>query len=101
LRGRRSGEIAKLLRAAVRSEAPECECQVVLDETEALRTALSEVEADEVVVIFYEKLDPVLSVLDEFGAAPAQTVPHLFSRMSEYLQTRATGAQAYQRFAQR
>jgi len=79
LRGRRRGEIAELLRAAAMSEAPECECQVVLDETEALRIALSEIEPGEVVVIFYEKLDPVLSVLDEFGAAPAQT----FSRESK------------------
>ncbi len=99
LRGRRSGEIAKLLRAAAISEAPDCECQVVLNETEALRTALNEAEPGEVVVIFYEKLDPALAVLDEFGATPAQMVPHLFSRMNEHF--RAPGAPAYQRFAQR
>jgi cyanophycin synthetase len=99
LRGRRRGEIAGLLRAAAMSEAPECECQVVLDETEALRTALSEIEPDEVVVIFYEKLGPALAVLDEFGAAPAQMVPHLFLQMNEYRSV--VGAPAYQRFAQR
>jgi cyanophycin synthetase len=100
LRGRRGGEIAELLRAAVMSEAPECECQIVLDETEALRTALSEIEPDEVVVIFYEKLDPALSVLKEFGAAPAQMVPQLLSRMNESSPASATRAFIRRRFAQ-
>ena len=77
LRGRRSGEVAEMLRRAILNEAPDRECRVILDEIAALRTALRELGPDEILVIFYEKLDPVLSLLREFGAEPVQTVPQL------------------------
>ncbi|HKQ72436.1 MAG TPA: cyanophycin synthetase [Blastocatellia bacterium] len=90
LRGRRKGEIADLLRRAVISEAPGRDCRIVLDEIAALRTAIDEIEQDDVIVIFYEKLDPALSLLKEIGATPAQSVPRLFHSAESFLQS-ATG----------
>lgn len=75
LRGRRPGEIARLLLDAVREESPGLECQIVLDEAEALRTALRELQPGEVIVLFYEKLDSVLRTLQEYGAIPARSIP--------------------------
>ncbi len=89
LRGRRSGEIAELLRRAVMREAPDRECRIALDEVEAIRTALREIRSGEVVVIFYDQLEPALALLEEFGATPAQSVPRLFSAMADYRQSSA------------
>jgi cyanophycin synthetase len=90
LRGRRRGEIAGLLRRAVMSEAPGRSCRVALDENDAMRTAIEEMESGDVVVIFYEKLGPALSLLEQFGASPAQSGPRLFHCVESLLQT-ATG----------
>jgi cyanophycin synthetase len=89
-RGRRRGEIAGLLRRAVMSEAPGRDCRVELDEIAAMRMAVEEIGPGDVVVIFYEKLDPALSLLKQFGAKPAQSVPRLFYSAESLLQS-ATG----------
>jgi cyanophycin synthetase len=75
LRGRRPGEVADLLHQAIHNEAPERECRIVLDETEALQTALNESGPGEVIVIFYEKIDPVTRILAEVGAKPVESIP--------------------------
>jgi cyanophycin synthetase len=89
-RGRRRGEIADLLRRAVMSEAPGRDCRVMFDEIAAMRAAIEEIEPGDVVVIFYEKLDPALSLLEQFGAKPAQSVPRIFHSAESFLQS-ATG----------
>jgi cyanophycin synthetase len=89
-RGRRRGAIADLLRRAVMSEAPGRDCRVELDEIAAIRMALEEIKPGDVVVIFYEKLAPALSLLEQFGARPAQSVPRVFYSAESFLQS-ATG----------
>jgi cyanophycin synthetase len=74
LRGREPGEVAKLLCAAVNDEWPGTECRIVLDEVEALREELQSLDDGQVVVIFYDKLEPVLRVLEERGAAPVGAI---------------------------
>lgn len=72
LRGRRPGEVPEILCRAVTAEVPHRECNVVLDEIEALRTAISEMQENELVVLFFEHdLPPALAVLQECGAVPA------------------------------
>ncbi|HYP25972.1 MAG TPA: cyanophycin synthetase [Blastocatellia bacterium] len=77
LRGRARGEVPALLRDAVKDEAPDREVSVIPDEEEALRTAMREMGENEVVVVFYEKLERVMKVLEEFGAVsiPAIEAP--------------------------
>jgi cyanophycin synthetase len=77
LRGRQSGETADILCRAARTEAPNPDCRVILNEAEALRTVLSEIETNEIVLVFYEKLDGVLVILKEFGAVPAKSLAEL------------------------
>ena len=69
------------------SEAPGRDCRIVLDEITALRTAIDEIKPGDVVVIFYEKLDPALSLLKQLGASPAQSVPRLFYSAERFLQS--------------
>jgi hypothetical protein len=93
LRGRRRGEIADLLRHAVMSEAPGRDCRVMLDEITAMRMAIEEIEPGDVVVIFYDNLDLALSLLEQFGAKPAQSVPRPVYSAESFLQS-ATGREA-------
>jgi cyanophycin synthetase len=74
LRGRQPGEVARLLCEAVNAEWPGTECRVVLDEVEALRSELLELQSGQVVIVFYDKLGPIQEVLREFGAEPVATI---------------------------
>ncbi|WP_439631423.1 cyanophycin synthetase [Gemmata sp.] len=74
-RGRRPGEVAELLRRAAHEAPGRVECEVVLDECEAVRTALRSMLDDEIVVVFYDDFRAVSRVLDEFGAVPDSRMP--------------------------
>ena len=69
-RGRKIGEVARLLCETVTREAPDRSCEIVLDEIEAFKEAVREMGENEVVVLFYDKLAPVLQILDNFQAVP-------------------------------
>ncbi|HEY6660131.1 MAG TPA: cyanophycin synthetase [Pyrinomonadaceae bacterium] len=75
LRGRQPGDVANILCRAIRETSPAMECEVVLDEVDALRRALSQMVKDEVIVHFYEKLQPVQRVLQEMAAEPVTALP--------------------------
>jgi cyanophycin synthetase len=74
LRGRAKGEVAKLLCEAVNDESPETECRIVLDEVAALRSELEGMRDGQVVVVFFDRLEPVAKLLAEFGATPVSTI---------------------------
>jgi cyanophycin synthetase len=71
LRGRESGETARILRRAADEAAPGIECRMVFDEKDALELAIREMEEGEIVVIFYDQLDAVRAVLERHTAVPA------------------------------
>lgn len=68
LRGRRPGEVATLLQKAIHSASPDKECRVIHNEVQALEAALSDLQDGELVVVFYEKLTPVMDVLRKHDA---------------------------------
>jgi cyanophycin synthetase len=74
LRGRAKGEVAKLLCEAVNDESPGTECRIVLDEMAALRSELEGMRDGQVVVVFFDKFEPVARLLAEFGATPVSTI---------------------------
>ena len=75
LRGRRRGDVAKIVCRAIREVSPSTECEVVLDEIEALRRAVSQMIKGEVIVLFYEKLSPIQKWLNEMAAQPVMSLP--------------------------
>jgi cyanophycin synthetase len=75
LRGRRPGDVANILCRAIKETSPATECEVVLDEVEALRRAVSEMAKGEVIVVFYEKLQPIQRTLQELAAHPVAALP--------------------------
>jgi cyanophycin synthetase len=74
LRGRDPGAVAQLLCEAARDEVPETDLQVVLDVSEALHHAVKTMEHGEVVVVFYEKLEPLRQVLETYAAQPVSSL---------------------------
>lgn len=75
LRGRKRGDVAKIVCRAIKEVSPTTECEVVLDETEALRQAVSRMVKGEVIVLFYEKLKPVQDALEAMAAEPVVALP--------------------------
>jgi len=75
LRGRAPGEVSGLLCDTAREVSPAIECEVILDEVEALRQAVNQMIKGEVIVLFYEKLKPIERLLEEFAAQPVPILP--------------------------
>ncbi|HEV2883042.1 MAG TPA: cyanophycin synthetase [Pyrinomonadaceae bacterium] len=82
LRGRRKGEVAGLLCRTVNAESPGRECLTVLDEVEAFSDELREMKQGDVVVVFYDKLEPVLEVLAQHGAVPVTSIGEFAPQLS-------------------
>jgi cyanophycin synthetase len=74
LRGRDPGAVAQLLCDAALDEAPQTDCHIMLDESEALHHAVKTMQHGEVVVVFYEKLEPLRQVLEKYAAQPVQSL---------------------------
>lgn len=74
LRGRQPGTVAQLLCDGARKEAPATDCQIVLDAGEALQHAVNTMQRGEVIVFFYEKLEPLRRILEEYRAQPITTL---------------------------
>jgi cyanophycin synthetase len=77
LRGRKRGDVANILCKAINETSPSTECEVVLDETEALRRAVRQMVKNEVIVLFYEELQPVQRTLEELAAQPVVALPQM------------------------
>jgi cyanophycin synthetase len=79
-RGRRVGEIAEILASVLRRERPTLPVEIVLDELEAVATAVREMQSGELVVALCEELDKVRDWLTEQGATPVQDFRPLTAR---------------------
>lgn len=64
-RGRRSGEIAELLKTAILNNNKDAKIKIRLDEVEALKHAIEVSEKGDIIVVFYEKLNPLLEFIRE------------------------------------
>ena len=66
LRGRQPLEVAHLLlKGALESGMPEENIEVIPDEKEALESALDNAQRNEVIVVFFEKLEPLADVIQK------------------------------------
>jgi cyanophycin synthetase len=64
LRGRRRGEVAKLLEEGVLAAGIDPRnVEIILSEIEALKTAMRRAKPGDLIVIFYEKLEPVMATI--------------------------------------
>ncbi|MFN7927950.1 MAG: cyanophycin synthetase [Blastocatellia bacterium] len=74
LRGRTSGEVAHLLCRAANDARPDLQCRLILNEQNALEVAIREMQPNEIVAIFYEKLAPILQILERYQAVPEEVI---------------------------
>ncbi|HYP53978.1 MAG TPA: hypothetical protein VEQ42_10590, partial [Pyrinomonadaceae bacterium] len=79
-RGRARGEVARMIYEAAKAEAPDLDCEIILDERESLEHELARLGPRQVVVMFYDKLKPLLEILERYGAEPVAAVEGLASR---------------------
>jgi cyanophycin synthetase len=71
-RGRAPGEVPGLVRAEIRGYRAAADCTVVSTVEEALRAALDLADPGDVVLLLYEKIGPVLALLESLGGRPAR-----------------------------
>lgn len=64
-RGRQNGEIAQLLKKAILKVNKNANLSICLDEVNALKYAIEISGKDDIIVVFYEKLNPLLDVINE------------------------------------
>jgi cyanophycin synthetase len=98
-RGRAPGEIIDLLHTSIKEIAPDLECLIRPDEVEAVKTEIASMEPGDVVVVFYEKLQPVLQILEAAGATPVSEIETLF--VSSHLDLQSSLARSEQNKASR
>lgn len=64
LRGRQPGEVSRLLQqGALKAGMPKNCIDIILPETAALKSAMTQAQPGDIVIIFYEKLEPILDII--------------------------------------
>lgn len=67
LRGRIPGQVAGLMKeGALAAGLPEEQIKIILNEPGALKAAIDEAGPGDTVVVFYEKIEPVISLINDF-----------------------------------
>lgn len=74
-RGRAHLETPNLVKRVAQKIRPELEVEIVESTTAAIEKALSEIDDNEVVVVFYDKLDDALNALRKFDPQPVSSIP--------------------------
>lgn len=69
-RGRPSGEAAELICKGILETNPDSNCEIILNETEAINTALDRVASGGLVVIFPEKVSGAIGLIEERRPLP-------------------------------
>ena len=66
LRGRKQGEVASIIKGgAIKGGVHKDRINIIFDEIQALKEAVENAERDDLIVIFYEKLEPVIEYIKE------------------------------------
>ncbi len=75
LRGRNPGEVSEIIETAIMKKNSRANCVRVSIEKNAIFKALENLQAEDIVVIFYDKLETALGTLSEFDPKPLQKMP--------------------------
>ena len=64
-RGRKKGEVARLLEVGVKNIAKKKNCKINLDEVEAFEEAIRISSSGDIIIVFYEQLDPLIGLIKQ------------------------------------
>ncbi|MGL4109029.1 cyanophycin synthetase [Clostridium sp. LP20] len=67
-RGRKPGEVAELLEKGIRNVNNKNKSKVVLDECDAFREAINNSSSGDIIIVFYECLEPLLDIIKEYNS---------------------------------
>jgi len=73
LRGRKPGEVPRLLNEAITSCSSRT-CEIIFDECEALERELGAAEPGDLVIVFYEDFDALVNTLKRLGASEVNKI---------------------------
>ncbi|NLI60330.1 MAG: cyanophycin synthetase [Clostridiales bacterium] len=80
LRNRREGEVAKLLEEGALSQGMgKDRMETILSETVALEKAMAQASAGDLIVIFYEELDPILKIIKKASETMDSKLTNVFN----------------------
>lgn len=84
LRGRRKGEVAELLREGALSAGMDPNrIQIILSEVQALKTAMKNAKAGDLIIIFYEEFEPVITTIKNMLSNIERTIQSYEKRVGE------------------
>ncbi|MBC7796482.1 MAG: hypothetical protein H7Z37_06400, partial [Pyrinomonadaceae bacterium] len=86
LRGRGYGESARILYEAIAAEVPDCDCKIIMDESDALKREITVMREGDILVCFYENFDVVRAILERAEAVPTNQIKHLSYKNFELAQ---------------
>ncbi|ASW44083.1 cyanophycin synthetase [Clostridium isatidis] len=66
LRGRKRGEIAELIEKGVKQYSRNKKYEIILGEDEALTKAISLASKGDYIIVFYEKIDPLIKIIEGY-----------------------------------
>lgn len=66
-RGRKQGETAELIKQGIDSNKENNSTKIVLNEVEALMEAIKEANVGDSIIVFYEKIEPLIEVIDKLN----------------------------------
>ncbi|GAB6169202.1 cyanophycin synthetase [Clostridium carnis] len=66
-RGRASGEMAKVILEGIKTSLKKVDVEVILDEVEAFKKALSVSKQGDTVIVFFEEIKPLINVIEEIN----------------------------------
>lgn len=72
-RGRKSGEIAGIIKKGIESQIDRANVKVILDEVEAFKEAMNESSIGDSIIVFYERLEPLLQFIDDIKESDNET----------------------------
>lgn len=75
LRDRQRGEVPLLMKEEILKIYPRKSCRIILDEVEAIESAIFELQENEVIIVLYDKLETVLEALRRYDPVPVETLP--------------------------
>lgn len=64
-RGRAKGEVANLIKDGALEVNKNCDIKIILNELEAFKYALNQAEKNDTVIVFFEKLEPLIDFFNE------------------------------------
>lgn len=84
LRGRQPLEVPTMCVAAIKESAIKCQIEVIHENSSGICKVLDSLEEGQILILFYDDINEVRSVLRNYDPQPVDVIPDLISQNSQY-----------------